>query len=96
MIGGRTFFAGNGVKGASLNLLHLVPEIRPQNSVSLTMSIVGTLTTNSPVSSIILYERRLGAMLMTTMGGSMEVGIDQAKVMMFSLPDLSVHVTKTV
>jgi hypothetical protein len=96
MIGDRTFLAGAAVKGASLNLLHLTPEILPQNKVCLTIFMVGTFITNSPVFLIIRCERRLGAMLMATMGGSIEVGMDQARVIMFALPALFTQVTKTV
>jgi hypothetical protein len=54
------------------------------------------LSTNSPVSSISRWEQRFGAMLMTTMGGLIEVGMVQAKVIMFDLPVLSAQLTKTV
>lgn len=88
--------AGNDVKPASLNLSWSLPLVLPQSRVSLSISIVGMLMTNSLVSSMRACECLLGLTLMATNGGFIEVGIAHARVMMLGLPVLPMHVTSTV
>ena len=96
IMGGFTFLAGCGVRCASVNLLWFLPLILPQSSVSSSLFVVGMLITNSSVSWMRVCECLFGAMLIATRGGVMEVGIAQARVMMFGFPVLLTQETRTV
>ncbi len=96
MIGGRTILAGRGVNPVSLNLSCSSPVLLPQNRLSLTMSIVGILTTNSFGPAISSCEYLFGAMPKRSRGGLRDMGVVQAKVMMFVVPFReSMQVTNT-
>ena len=70
-----------------MNRMHRLPARSPS---------VGMFTMNSPDSSIRLWEWRVGARLMATSGGLMEVGIAHARVVMLGLFAFPMQETRTV
>ena len=87
---------GIGVRFAFLNLSKLLPENAPHARTACSISRVGMFTMNSPDSSIRVWEWRWGERLMVINGGSIEVGIAHAMVVMLGLPLFPTHETSTV
>ena len=94
--GALTFLPGIGVRFAFLNLSKLLPENAPQASTACSNSKVGMFTMNSPDSSIRVWEWLWGARLMAKSGGSIEVGIAHAMVVMLGLSLFPTHDMRTV
>jgi hypothetical protein len=94
--GAFSFLAGIGVRFAFLNLSKLLPVNEPHATTAWSSSSVGMFMMNSFVSSMRVWEWRGGARLIATSGGLPEVGIAQARVVMFGLPVFPVQEIRTV